>query len=308
MAAGNTFAVLQGIGYWAPTGTAIPGPHLAYGDPMPTGWNPIVDTVNGYQVTFRNPRAAITSEERGRIGQVPAGDEGTAIALQFRSIEYDLLKKISALQSRTLASRTQSVLLVLSGTASAGGNAVVDPGGTPVSIALASSDTAAQAATKVAAGTYTGWTATVEATSGVRFVATAAGRKGAPSVTGLPTGLTGAWTNTTLGINETEVGELDKNVDMSFMLAVEGIATAGSFFDEERWIRYVFYNVENTANADHILRHSGADAAFAPNATLEALPIPNGFQSSHLLNTGLTAADLDANLRGNYFAIDTEAA
>lgn len=307
MAAGNTFAVLQGIGYWALVGSAIPGPHLAYGDPMPTGWNPIVDTVNGYQVTFRNPRAAITSEERGRIGQVPAGDEGTAIALQFRSIEFDLLKKISAIQSRTLTTRTQVVTLTLSGTASAGGTAIVDPGGAPQSIALASADTAAAAATKVGAATYTGYTDVVS-TASITFTATAAGRKGAPSVTGLPTGLTGVWTNTTLGIGETEVGELDKNVNMAFMLAIEGIATAGSFFDEERWIRYVFYNVENTANADHIMRHSGADAAFAPNATLEALPIPNGFQSGHTLNTGLTAADLDPNLRGNYFAIDSEAA
>lgn len=307
MAAGNTFAVLQGIGYWALVGTAIPGPHLAYGDAMPTGWKPIVDTVNGYQVTFRNPRAAITSEERGRIGQVPAGDEGTAIALQFRSVEFDLLKKISAIQSRTLTTRTQVVTLTLSGTASAGGTAIVDPGGAPQPIVLASADTAAAAATKVGAATYTGYTDVV-ASAAITFTATAAGRKGAPSVTGLPAGLTGTWTNTTLGIGETEIGELDKNVPMAFMLAIEGIATAGSFFDEERWIRYVFYNVENTANADHILRHSGADAAFAPNATLEALPIPNGFQSGHTLNTGLTAADLDPNLRGNYFAIDSEAA
>ena len=304
MAGGNTFAVLQGIGYWAPLGTLIPGPHLAYGDAMPTGWNPIVDTVNGYQVTYRNPRAAITSEERGRIGQVAAGDEGVACALQYRSIDFDLLKLISALQSRTLAARTQVETVTISGTSTAG-TVLVNPGGlaTPVPITVGAAGTSTAAATAIAAGTYTGWTAAAVG-SVVTFTASSTGYKGQPSVVnGTSTGLTFTTAVTTSGMNTTEVAELDKNVPMGFMLSIEGIATAGSFFTNRRWIRYVFYNVENTANADHILRHSGADAAFAPSATLEGLPVVS-YTSTMLEGSGLTSADLDKNKRSNIFYID----
>ncbi len=304
---GNTFAILQGIGYWAPLGSAIPGPHLAYGDPMPPGWNPIVDTVNGFQATFRNPRAAITSEERGRIGQVPAGDEGTAIALQYRSIDFDLLKLISALQSRTLAARSERQTLTVTAGASAVGTVVVTLNGTAYTVTLTGTAplTAADVATQLRAAAYAGWTTSGTGTDVVFTASTTGPRNGTYGFAlGTAAGVAAAFgANPTKGINITEVAELDKNVNMGFMLSVEGIATAGSFFANRRWVRYVMYNVENTANAEHILRHSGADAAFAPSATLEALPVVN-YTAAMLAGSGLTAADLDDNKRSNVFFID----
>ncbi len=306
-ASGNTFAILQGIGYWAPLqGAAIPGPHLAYGDPMPAGWNPIVDTVNGFQATFRNPRAAITSEERGRIGQVPAGDEGTAVALQFRSIGFDLLKLVSALQSRTLAARSEVQTLTVTTGASATGTVTVTLNGTAYNVALTGTAplTTDAVATQLRAAAYAGWTTGGTGSSVVFTASTTGPRNGTYGFAAGATGVVAAFgANPTKGINTTEVAELDKNVPMGFMLSVEGIATAGSFFANRRYVRYVMYNVENTANAEHILRHSGADAAFAPSVTLEALPVP-AYSAAMLAGSGLTAADLDKNRRANIFFID----
>lgn len=228
MAAGDTFAILKGYGFWAVNdGTVeLPGLNVPYtqGDVslLPTGWKRINDTANGYQVTFRNPKAAITSEERGRIGSVSGGDEGIAIGCQVRSMSFPLMKLASALQSRTIAAM--------------------------------------------------------------------AAQYGA-----------------------TEIAELDKDVDQEFMIMVEGRVPANSFFPEARTVRYIAYNVENTANAEHIFRHSGADAIFQPAMTLEATPLPGAL--ADLIPTtpptgfGYTATNLDTkNKRGNYFFIADAAA
>src|SRR5215212_9708954 len=95
--AGQTFAVSKVQTYWANLGIAIPDRSIPYNEKAnvnlwPTGWNRLLDTVNGVQATFRNPRTPVVSEERGRLGQVASGDEGVTLALQAVSIDMDLLQ------------------------------------------------------------------------------------------------------------------------------------------------------------------------------------------------------------------------
>ncbi len=100
---GTTFAIMKNIGYWAPLGTAIPGRDIGYGGTWPAGWVKVNDTVNGWQIVSRNPRVAVPSEERGRIGQVSGGDEGLSVAVQFRTPNIDLMAKIAAWSKKSKA-------------------------------------------------------------------------------------------------------------------------------------------------------------------------------------------------------------
>ena len=309
MAVGQTFFIANAYGYWAPNdGTVpLPGRHVPYAKPTASlipglGWEPIMDTVNGYIITPTNPRVAITSEERGEIGRVSGGGEGVSVGQQFRSLSFDLWKKIAAQQSRTKAASTQATVLTISGTATGGGTYNINPGGlTPVPIAIASSDTAAAAATKVAAGTYTGYTA-VAAGAVVTFTATSSGYKGEPSITGTVAGLTATFGTGGRGGSETEISELDKAVDMGLMLCIDGQVAAGSLFTERRWVRFIAYNAENTANSDGAFRHDGADAVFSPSATFQCLPAVE-YDSGLFTANDFTSADLDPNRRQNYFWI-----
>jgi len=60
----------------------------------------------------------VTSEERGRIGQVAGGDEGVSVATQFRSPDMDLLALISAWEKKSKAASAEAGSFTISGTAS----------------------------------------------------------------------------------------------------------------------------------------------------------------------------------------------
>lgn len=91
--------MLDPITYWAYPGAGIPPLATPYGGDWGPEWNLVDDTAQGIQATFRNPKEAITSDERGRVGQVAGGDDGIAIAFQDRTPELKLIELISSLTS-----------------------------------------------------------------------------------------------------------------------------------------------------------------------------------------------------------------
>lgn len=115
---------------------------------------------------------------------------------------------------------------------------LVNPGGiTPVSVAIASADTASAAATKIAAATYPGYTAAA-AGAVVTFTATVAGTGGSTSVSGTPTGLTAVFATTTPGGPKVTAGYLDPTFRPTFRIGIEGSAAEGGLFPEDQMVRF----------------------------------------------------------------------
>lgn len=94
---GSKILVLDPITYWAYPGAGIPPLATPYGGDWGPEWFLVDDTAQGIQATFRNPKEAITSDERGRVGQVAGGDDGIALAFQDRTPELKLIELISSL-------------------------------------------------------------------------------------------------------------------------------------------------------------------------------------------------------------------
>lgn len=326
MAAGSTFMVAKGLLYWAPafdasgSTTKWPSLNAPYGDAdawTDAGFTRILDTVNGIGGTFRNPRVAVNSEERGRLGQVSSGDEGVTMAVQFVSPTFELTKKISALESDDIAATIHVQTLALSATISA---EVVDPivtlDGTDYT--LVGATTAAQSTPTLLAtfmrtpSNYspaipsgaTGWTLGGTGTNVTYTAGSSGARGGTYAFTPGASGAAGTFTATTMGHGLTTLAHLDKGVDMGLALGFDGIAVAGSLFSGRRWIRGIAYHAENTSNTEHRWAHTALDAVFRPNASFEAQPAVE-IPPASIANTGITSVDLlDPNRRFDYAFID----
>jgi hypothetical protein len=324
MAAGQTFLVAKGLAYWAPafdanaTTTKWPSLSAGYGDDAAwtaAGFSRIMDTVNGIGLTFRNPRVAVNSEERGRLGQVAGGDEGVTIGMQLVSIEMPLLEKLSALVKATQTATTHVETLTLSAGLASNVQQSVTLNGvtyTTTGATSASQGTSANLATYMrTAANYTpaipstgatGWT--IGGTGNdVVFTAASSGARGGTYTFAPGGGAAGTLTATTVGYGSTDFYHLDKNANMSFAIGIEGIAPAGTLYATRRYIRGIAYHVEQTANVEHRMAHTAIDAVFRPNATLECQPAVE-IPSTTLTGTGVSATSLDPNRRFDYAFID----
>ena len=321
MAAGETFAVFKPITYWAPRGTAIPDRSVPYEGDWPSEWVRLYDTVNGIQATFRRPKGAVVSEERGRLGSIDTGDEGITFGLQAITPTMDLLQKISSLSKTSKAATAGVQTLALTAGVTTNGTFTITLNGVTYSVTgatTASQGTAANLATylKVAANYTpslpttgaTGWTLGGSGSNVTFTAATSGARTGAYEITPGTTGVAGTFTQTTTGADITDIYALSTQVDTSFMLGFEGIATAGSLFSTRRWIRGIAYNVEATNNVEHAQRWKGVDAVFRPTMTLESYPALSTDLTAAIVGTDFTVAELDDDKRFNYFFTDTPAA
>jgi hypothetical protein len=237
--AGTTFTILTPT-IWVSTDTdvALPKRSLGYQEDWPTGWEKFENLVENINVDFQNPQIPIPTKDHGILGYMPSGDDSLSLTAMTNAPKWQHLLWSTGMQEHIDAAKTQVTVLTLSGTASASGTMLVNPGGiTPVSIAIASSDTAAAAATKVAAGTYAGYAA-VASGAAVTFTASAAGAKGAPSVSGTPAGLTAVFSTTTEGVPKVTAGILNKDYRPYFRIGIEGTGQEGGLFTEDEMIRF----------------------------------------------------------------------
>lgn len=325
MPAGQTFMVAKGLLYWAPAFDAAastskwPSLGASYGDTAAwttAGFTRVMDTVNGIRCTFRNPRVAVNSEERGRLGQVSSGDEGVTIAVQFVSIEMPLLQKISALVKNSLAQTSHVETLTLSAGLTTNAQVSVTLNGVTYTTIGATSAaqgapgtlatfmrTAANYSPAIPSSGATGWVISGTGND-VVFTAATPGSRGGTYAFGPAGGAAGTIVATTPGYGATDLFHLDKNADMSFAIGFEGIAPAGSLYSTRRWIRGVAYHVENTGNTEHPMAHTALDAVFRPSASLEAQPA-SSIPAAAILNTGISSVDLlDPSRRFDYAFID----
>lgn len=320
--AAQTFAVFKPFVYWSLRGNAIPDRSIPYNpDPStnlwPVGWNRQLDTVNGIAGTFRNPKTPVVSEERGRMGNVNAGDEGVTLALQTVSIDMDLLQIVSSLTKTSKAASSSTYTLALTTGVTTTGSFTITLNGVTYTVAGATS-TSQNTATTLAtylrtAANYSPSLPTTGATgwvlggsgSNVTFTAATTGARnaGAYAFAPLATGAAGTFTQTTIGADATDIYALDKSANNSLMLGFEGVAAAGTLFPTRRWVRGIAYNVEPTNNMEHALRHTGLDAVFRPTITLEANPALDSDITAAIVGTDFTAADLDNYKRFDYFMI-----
>lgn len=94
-------------------------------------------------------------------------------------------------------------LSITAGATADGNVSVTLRGATPVVIAVANLDAAGDVATKIAAGTFPGWTPLVVSTTHVQFTATVAGVKTGSNTFGVAsTGVTGTFSVTTSGADQ----------------------------------------------------------------------------------------------------------
>lgn len=203
------------------------------------GYRKFDDLADNITVDFANPQVAVESVDNGTLFFLPSGDDGISLTATTQQPTWtDALWSTGMREAVQVAKAQISVLTIGGTTASAGGNMLVNPGGiTPVSIAIASSDTPAAAATKVAAGTYPGYAAAAVGAV-VTFTAATAGTKGAPSVSGTPAGLTASFTTSTKGSPLVTAGILDKSHRNFFRLVIEGFAEEGGLFEEDQMVRF----------------------------------------------------------------------
>lgn len=105
--AGNDFAVMEPRLWWGLVGVpALAGANVPYGGNMPAGYNRILDTINGIMVTMRNPRVAINSDERGRLGDVRGDDDGIAIGFDVRTPTMEFVELVSSMEKVAVAAAT----------------------------------------------------------------------------------------------------------------------------------------------------------------------------------------------------------
>ncbi len=110
---------------------------------------------------------------------------------------------------------------------------------------------------------------------------------------------------------ETTVKEFDRRKKARFMLWLDGVAEAGTWRDAETMVRCTICWAEDTNNAEHIWRESGADSIFHANTTLETLssditPAMVGAPDRNTVGTtGHKVTALAKDGRFNYFLIPT---
>ncbi len=223
--------------YVGPTTAALP----MRTDPMgtvPTGWRKFKNLADNVSVDFQNPQIPVRTKDAGVLFYIP-GDEAeiSVTAVTHSPLWQDMLWS-TGMREAIDAAKVQVSTITVTGTATAAGTMLVNPGGiTPVSIAIASTDTAAGAATKIAAGVYAGYT-TAASGGAVTFTASAAGVKGTPSVSGTPAGLTATFTTPTLGAQQVTAGILDRTYKHYFQMYIEGFAEEGGLFPEKQMVRF----------------------------------------------------------------------
>lgn len=106
MAAGDSITVIKPWLYYGdlyPTPSVLPSLGLAFRGAWPAGWTLNRGYVNGVQLTFQNPRAAIQSSDLGILGYVGTGAHGQQIQVQFRRPTADLIKRLGSLYKVTKA-------------------------------------------------------------------------------------------------------------------------------------------------------------------------------------------------------------
>lgn len=247
--AGTDFAVYQPLLYWAPRNSAIPPIAIRYGTAWPAPWVRINDTVSGLEVTNRSPREGVFSEERQRIGSVPASPSGggrgrggggggggggrrggggggggggrgtagnaagTAVGFGALTFDSDFWRLANKLSKNVVAAQSEVVSIqFLSGT-STNGSIIITLNGTPFSVPVTTTSqaTAINVATAVRAFAFTGWTTGGTAgTDTVTFAKTTTGvMTGAHSFAAAGTGVTVAASNPIV----TQPGHFGMNVN-----------------------------------------------------------------------------------------------
>lgn len=262
------------------------------------GWRQLIDTVNGAQVTKRNPKVPVTGDRLGRVKNIASGDDGVSLGLQLLYPEIDLMQIISSMQKAIQGATTEVVTLTITTAASANGNAsvVLDGMITPVPL-LATDNTPAAVAAKIRGTAFAGWT-TSGTDAAVIFAAITPGRKGAASFAGGTSQAAGTIEKTVDGQAAKNSRYVSKKAETVFMFGFEGIAEEGTLFGPETVVRGLAYACENTANADWVWRETGVDALIRPTLTLECLPAP--IADEQLEGSGISRNLIDPNRKFNY--------
>lgn len=220
---------------------ALPKRSLPMGADFLTPWERIQNFAENIPIDFANPQIVVDSKDNGDLFYMPAGGDGLSFPLVTEEPKWQHLLLSTGMQESVDAAKAQITTITLSGTATAGGTMLVNPGGiTPVPIAIASSDTAAAAAGKIAAGVYAGYAAAAVGAV-VTFTAATAGSKGAPSVSGTPAGLTATLATPTEGVDEVTAGILNRFYQPRFRIVIEGEAQEGGLFPEKQMVRLVLF-------------------------------------------------------------------
>lgn len=334
---GNDIVVIKPTLWWAPRGTRIPNVGMPLAQDWATrvdpNWTKIRDTMNGIQVTNRNPMIPIVSEERDRIGSIRAGGagggrgsggggraaaEGSGVAIAFQALTFSESFWLFANQQvkKSKVAQVEKVEFKFATGVTTNGNVSIGLGAadglttTVVNVAVTSATqaTATALATAVAAATYTGWTAAVSGTdpTTVVFTSTLPGPRGAHSFNANTTGATVAATYpkvTQGGHYGYSATALDPDTEHTMMIGFEGTAKAGGLFATDQIIRGFGYRCENTQNGIDVWRRTGADALIKPNLVLECIPEDSGSLTTTIApaGTGIDPLTLDEDGKFNYF-------
>jgi hypothetical protein len=311
--------------YWALLGTKLPGFDIPFGGAMPTGWNQIYDLTGPLAVRPRNPRDEIQGEFHSRLGSIRGGGggggrggggggggggrggaggggggPGVSIAFEVRTPEYELWRKGNSFGKTIVGSQTAKRELKVTAGATTGGNLLVTPpGGPAVSIAVLGTDATAPAiATKIAAGTFTGWTVAVKAgaTDTVVFTAAAPGLKnGIPAFAPAGTGVAATWSTVDPGHWGITTSYVEPEGQHHVMFCAEFIPQSGSqssgFFPQQSLVRFFGMECENVGQPEDIWGRSGAASTLTPNIQLECIPtVPLAVTDPQIAGTGMENA------------------
>ena len=306
----------------AGTGVKLPGWDIPFGGQWPEGWYDIFDVVGPPIVRNRNPREPIIGEFHDYLGSIRGGGggggrggggggggggrggggggrgggnagPGTSITFEVLTPEYEIWRKLNALGSIEVAPQVATRTLKINAGATANGSVgIVLNGGTSVPIAVTASDTAAGVATKIAAGTFTGWTATANNDT-VTFVAASPGLKtGVFSISPADTGVTGTFGVVHPGhwgmVSDFVEPEGNHHIMIGLELIPRSSSQRSGFFPEKRLVRGFGLECENTAESEDVLGRTGRDALLTPNAQLEC--IPTELDDAQVAGTGLESA------------------
>lgn len=341
--AGSTFALARPKLYWAPIGSPIPSLKVRYSDTWPAPWVRIQDTATGLQVMTRAPREGVFSEERERIGSVPAASgggggrgrggggggarrgggggggggggrggtsnaSGTAVAFQAITFDSDFWRLTNKYSKITVAAQLEIQTMTVATGATTSGTLTFTPddGTAAISVPVLNTDSTASAiATKIRAATFTGFT-TGGTGATVTLTAATTGRQ--PNYTFAAGG-----TGVTLGVNEptvTQMGHsgynsnyIDRDVEFNWMLGFDGKVVEGSLFPDNTLLRGIMFKVENTQDGMDVWGYDGRDAVIDADVVLEALPADQ-LLSTQYVNSGVPLSAIDPKKR--FMLIDTK--
>lgn len=312
MPAGRKITIAEPKIWFSPNpGTQVlPDPDLPYGADWPTGFLQIPYTVNGMQWTMVNPQQDIPADEVGILDTVPSGADTINVTLQARTPTMELIEKIAGFAKQVATGRSQVETFTASAGVTGAGNVVVTlPGLAPVPVALAAGDTTpAAVAAKIAAATYTGYTAlqgTGADTHKVVFTRTATGPvSGTASYSAGSTGATGSFASpaTQKGRSAFERYTLDPGVNNRFLLGMDGKVQQDSLRQLSGRMRFIAYSVQQTDNPQLHGRTRGNDALMQPVLTARCLN--SVIDLAQLVGTSLSlATDVDKNGRFDMYVV-----